>query len=302
MYSYRWVILLCMIPALAITNVFWLSFAPITSAAVEFYKVSPISIAFLSMSYMIVYILMAMPASMLVDTKGFRVSMGIGITITAVFGLIRGIFANNFVIVAAAQVGIAFGQPFLVNSITKVAARWFPVNERATASGISTMAGYVGMILAMVLTPLFSDMYGIEKTLLIYGFAAVVCAAVFIVFSKEHPKTPPGPCEELVAKISLKDIKAVVLKKNMKFLMICMFIILGIFNAVMTWVEDMLKPRGITPEQAGIIGGVIVVAGLVGAVVTSVGIRQASKAKTSFVVACNHCHSSFCRSFICNRL
>lgn len=266
-YSYRWIILLSMIPILAMTNVFWLTFAPITDAAKEFYKVSPLSIAFLSMSYMIVYIIMALPASWLVDTKGFRISMGIGAVITAVFGLIRGIWADNFQIVVAAQLGVAIGQPFLVNSITKVAAKWFPVNERATASGIATMSGYIGMIIAMVLTPPLAVSFGIERTLLFYGYAAVLCAIIFIVLSKEAPQTPPGPGEELVNKPSINDIRAVLKKKDFRKLLICIFVVMGIFNAVMTWVEDILKPRGISPEQAGLVGGILVVAGLVGAIV-----------------------------------
>ena len=192
-YPYRWVILLSIIPVLAVTQVFWLTFAPITVEATSFYHVSPLSIAFLSMSYMIIYILVTLPASWFVDTKGFRVAMGIGAVVTAVFGMARGLYASNFAVVTAAQIGVAIGQPFLMNSITKVAARWFPVNERATASGIAFMAGYIGMIIAMVLTPLLASQYGIEKMLMMYGYAAVACALIFLVLSRERPATSPAP-------------------------------------------------------------------------------------------------------------
>lgn len=266
-YPYRWVILLCMIPVLTMTNVFWLTFAPITGMAESFYNVSPLSIAFLSMSYMIVYIITALPASYVVDTKGFRMSIGIGAVITAVFGMLRGIYASNFVIVTICQLCIAVGQPFLVNSITKAAAKWFPVYERATASGIATMAGYIGMVIALILTPILTENYGMEKMLIIYGFAAIVCAFIFILFSREEPLTPPGPSEQLVTKINFSDIKNLLHKKNFSYLMICMFIIMGIFNAVMTWIEDIVSPRGISSARAGLIGGILVIVGLIGAVV-----------------------------------
>lgn len=266
-YPYRWIILLSTIPILAMTNVFWLTFAPITSIAEEFYQVSPLSIAFLSMSYMIVYIIISVPASWLVDTKGFRLSMGIGAAATAVFGITRGIFADNFVIVTIAQLGAAIGQPFLTNSITKVAARWFPVNERATATGVASMAGCLGMIIAMVLTPILNSLYGFEKMLLLYGYASVACALIFILLSKERPITPPGNAEELTNILNMKDIITILKKKGFRNLMLCFFIILGVFNAVMTWIEDILKPKGMTPDQFGLIGGVIVICGLIGAVV-----------------------------------
>lgn len=264
---YRWIILLCMIPVLAMTDVYWLTFAPITSTAEKFYGVSALHIAFLSMSYMIIYIIMAFPASWLVDTKGFRAAIGTGALLTAVFGMLRGIFASNFTIVTVAQLGVAAGQPFLVNSITKTAARWFPINERATASGIATMAGYIGMVVALVFTPSLTGKYGIEQTLMIYGYAAIICALIFILFSRERPKTPPGPSEELVSELNVKAIKGILHNKDYLYLMICLFVVMGIFNAVMTWIEDIVRPRGIISDQAGLIGGIMVVVGLIGAVV-----------------------------------
>lgn len=264
---YRWVILLSIIPILAMVNVFWLTFAPITSIAVDFYNVSPLSIAFLSMSYMIVYIIMALPASYLIDTKGFKFSVTLGSIIIGTFGILRGLYSGSFAVVTISQIGVAIAQPFLVNSTTKVAARWFPVDERATASGIATMATYIGMVIALSLTPGLTEAYGIPKMLLIYGCASIICAAIFIIFAREKPATPPGPGEELVNTFNFKDALKLTSKSDFKYLMICMFIIMGIFNAVMTWIEDILKPRGISSSMAGIIGSVLVIVGLAGAVV-----------------------------------
>ena len=60
---------------------------------------------------------------------------------------------NDFTWVIIAQIGIAIGQPFLLNAMTTVAARWFPIRERATASGLGSLAMYFGIILGMALTP-----------------------------------------------------------------------------------------------------------------------------------------------------
>lgn len=49
--------------------------------------------------------------------------------------------------------------------------------------------------------------------------------------------------------------------------MICAFISIGIFNTILTLIETILKGRGITPAEAGIIGAAFVVAGVIGAVV-----------------------------------
>ena len=132
---YRWVALFCVVPILAVTQLFWLTFSAISDTAAQFYNVTPFSIAFLSMSYMIIYIIMTIPASMLADKKGLRAAFITGAVITAVFGLMRGLCAGSFTLVVIAQIGMAVAQPFLMNPITKLAAAWFPVNERATATG-----------------------------------------------------------------------------------------------------------------------------------------------------------------------
>jgi MFS family permease len=44
------------------------------------------------------------------------------------------------------------------------------------------------------------------------------------------------------------------------------FIGLGIFNGVTTWVENIIRPRGFTPTDAGTLGALMLVGGVVGAV------------------------------------
>jgi sugar phosphate permease len=49
--------------------------------------------------------------------------------------------------------------------------------------------------------------------------------------------------------------------------MIIFFIGLGVFNSVTTWIENILSPRGFSAEQAGITGGLMIVAGIAGAII-----------------------------------
>jgi cyanate permease len=106
-----------------------------------------------------------------------------------------------------------------------------------------------------------------QQMLRIYGYASVICAAVFIILARERPASPPGPGDELVNKFSFRDALRLTGKKDFKYLMICIFVVMGIFNAVMTWIEDILRPRGITPAMAGLVGSVLVIVGLIGAVI-----------------------------------
>ena len=190
-YGYRWVVLLAFMAVIFVNQILWITFASITGPAAAFYGVSDLAIGLLSLSFMVVYIFVSIPASWVIDTYGFRVGVGIGAVLTGVFGLMRGVLSESYTTVLIAQIGIAVAQPFLLNAITKVAARWFPIQERATASGMGTLAMYAGQVVALALTPFLVLGTSIPTMLLVYGVVAVAGAAVFLIFAKEHPPRPP---------------------------------------------------------------------------------------------------------------
>ncbi len=55
--------------------------------------------------------------------------------------------------------------------------------------------------------------------------------------------------------------------KGFWYVLAIAFIGLGVFNGLTTWVEAMLRPRGFSPADAGTLGAVLLLGGLVGAVV-----------------------------------
>ncbi len=49
-YPYRWVVLLAFMSIIVVNQLLWITFAPITSNAVQYYGVSELSIGLLSLS------------------------------------------------------------------------------------------------------------------------------------------------------------------------------------------------------------------------------------------------------------
>ncbi|MEI7663269.1 MAG: MFS transporter, partial [Bacteroidota bacterium] len=147
--------------------------------------------------------------------------------------------------------------------------RWFPISERAVASGLGSLAMYLGIIFGMILTPFLVLSSGIGGTLLIYGIVSVAAAVLFVAFAKERPPTPaclPGQEERSLV---YEGLKSMLQKKNYLLLLVIFFIGLGVFNAVATWIEEIVRPRGFTITQAGVAGGLMILGGLVGAVILS---------------------------------
>jgi MFS family permease len=266
-YRYRWVVLAVFMGVIAANQLAWITFAPITGVAAKYYGVSDLSIGLLSMSFMIVYIFVSIPASWVIDTYGFRIAVSSGALLTGVFGLTRGLAGDNYSLVLISQIGIAVGQPFILNALTKVAARWFPILERATASGLGSLAMYLGIVIGMMLTPWLVLSYSINNMLMIYGIAALVVAGFFLIFAREHPPTPASPPGQDARSLVFDGLRQMMRMRDFLLLLVIFFIGLGVFNSVTTWIEDILRPRGFSILQAGVIGGLMVIGGILGALI-----------------------------------
>ncbi len=266
-YGYRWVVLLAFMFVVAINQLLWITFAPITGSAATYYGVSDLSIGLLSMCFMIVYIVVSIPASWVIDKYGIKVAVGIGVTLTGMFGLLRGLLATDYTLVLIAQIGIAVGQPFILNAVTTVAARWFPIHERATATGLGSLAMYIGIAVGLVLTPYLTIQSQISGMLGIYGVVSVISVAVFFIFVKERPPTAPCLPGQEERSLVFDGLKKSLRMKDFILLMVIFFVGLGVFNAVTTWIEDIVRPRGFSIIQAGSTGGLMIMGGIIGAVV-----------------------------------
>ncbi len=266
-YRYRWIVLLAFMLVAAANQLLWITFAPITGSAAAYYGVSDLSIGLLSLSFMLVYLVISLPASWMIDTYGIRVAVGIGAALTGVFGLLRGLLAPDYTFVLLAQIGIAIGQPFILNAVTTVAARWFPVRERATAAGLGSLAMYLGIVVALALTPYLTLRAQINGMLLVYGVISVIAAGIFFAVVKERPPTPPCPPDQAERSLVFDGLKESLRRRDFVLLLVIFFVGLGVFNAVTTWIEDIVRPRGFSSIQAGNTGGLMIVGGILGAVV-----------------------------------
>jgi len=282
-YGIRWIMLTVYMIIVAVNQLLWITFAPITGEATRYYGVSDLWIGILSMCFMIVYIVVSIPASWIIDKYGIRTGVGIGAVFTGVFGLLRGLAGTDYSLLLFAQIGIAIGQPFILNAITKLAARWFPIEERATATGLGTLAMYVGILIGMTLTPYLTIGSGIGGMLYIYGIISIITTAVFLIIIKERPPTAPCRPDQEERSLVFDGFKQTLRTRDFILLMVIFFIGLGVFNAVTTWIEDILRPRGFSATQAGITGGLMIVGGIIGAIFIPL-LSDRYKRRTPFII------------------
>jgi cyanate permease len=107
----------------------------------------------------------------------------------------------------------------------------------------------------------------IASVQLIYGGIAAVMAVLFVIFARETPPTPPFAPGQEVRALMLDGLKHALTVRPFWFDLAISFVGLGIFNGVTTWIEAMIRPRGFTPTDAGTLGALMIVGGVIGAVV-----------------------------------
>lgn len=245
----------------------WISYAPITGLAAAYYGVTDLKIGLLSMVFMLAFIPLSLPVSWAIDTYGFKLTVSIGAVLMGLFGILRGLAGENYALVLISTIGIAIAQPFLLNTWTKVPAQWFGIQERATAVGLVTLSSLVGTALGMLLPPMLIERISIAQSQLLFGGIAALSTVLFLLLAHERPHTPPCAEGEEVRALMLEGLKHALKIRDFWFYLIISFIGLGLFNGITTWVENIIRPRGFTPTDAGTLGALMLGGGVLGAVI-----------------------------------
>lgn len=283
LYRYRWVVLGAFMLVGALTQLMWLNYASITTSTRELTGVAQLmgvsesSVTLLATMFPLLYIPVSIPAGIVIDRKGFRFAVMLGAVLTAGFSFLR-LFTGSYALVLIGMIGIAVGQPFVLNSITKMVSTWFPTEESALATGIATLSLFLGMIVALAVTPAllkaFGDtLGGLRWLVLVYSIAAAAGAALFAAFARAKPPRPPVRTEaELQAEdaaINWGSLRTIFGLYDFRLLCAIIFIGNGAFVGILQLIDQLLKPKipTISQDTAGFIGAVMVIAGVVGCVV-----------------------------------
>jgi MFS family permease len=110
LYPYRWVVLAVFMFTNLTIQALWISYAPVTGPAAQFYGVTDLKIGLLAMTFMLAFIPLSIPVSWAIDTYGFRIAVSIGAVLMGVFGVVRGLAGADYNLVLISTIGIAVAQ------------------------------------------------------------------------------------------------------------------------------------------------------------------------------------------------
>lgn len=282
--SYRWIVLTVFIIIALMSQLLWLTFAPLTSEVSQLYNVTVFDISLLSLVWPLVFVITAIPVGIFIDKKGFKISVSVGALFLAAFSIIR-IFSvtldHNFTLLLISQTGAAISQPFIFGSITKLSSTWFPEKEQGIATGLGTIGLFLGMMIALAITPPLYLSFGLTRLLIIYAYMSVAATFFFIVLAKEGSLVSTA---DTSASFSFHDLWTLSKHRSFLILEFGFFVVVGGFTALMTWLEQMLNSlHGIGIDEAGLLGGLMIIGGIIGSIVIP-GISDKMKRLKPFIL------------------
>jgi Na+/melibiose symporter-like transporter len=139
---------------------------------------------------------------------------------------------------------------------------------------------FIGFTIVMIATDLILAHYreigairqGIDTILYLYGIPALIGMILYFVLVKDKPRLPPNPIAAEKKVTMTIGLKALFRNRDFLFLLGLFFIGVGAFNAILTKIDSIFKNRPLDIDSAlapGIVGGLIVIGGLCGAVILS---------------------------------
>lgn len=240
----RWAPLAGFVLVSSANQMAWLTFAPLASGAAQHYGTSDSTIALLSEVFPLVYVLGAIPASRALD-RSLRGWLCAGALLNALGALARlgGTNRSGLPWVLLGQVMVALAQPLLLNSVVALARRYLAPADRPVGIAVGSAGTFLGFVLALVTGSALG--VGRLNVLLVIGALYALVGAVAIVLALARVPgafagdAPPGGRGWAEARALWAD-------PVMRGLAYFVFVGFGAFVGLVTWVQPLLQPSGVS--------------------------------------------------------
>uniref|UniRef100_A0A0K0D3R5 MFS domain-containing protein n=1 Tax=Angiostrongylus cantonensis TaxID=6313 RepID=A0A0K0D3R5_ANGCA len=232
-YKRRWIYLLATCLVNFSNGNTWITYSSITFYTNEFYDNTNAALFF-----NVIFLALSIPVGLLAcwwtDRFGLRSAYHIGAWANFIGNVIR--FAGSgewvsknmrFPLSFTGQIVAAFAQPFVMFLPTKLAANWFPQDQRAIANTLSSMSNPVGIAVMYSVAPLIVNGSHPAAFPLLTGVCATLATlTIFITLfiTRSKPPTPVAPSRDSEIKIPpfLDGVKLCMRNKTYLVLAVCL--------------------------------------------------------------------------------
>ncbi|MCI4434861.1 MAG: MFS transporter [Thermoplasmata archaeon] len=256
----KWMIFFSYILLVALNQLLWINFVTISDVVSKIYNIDTFFVGLLAIVFPIVYVIVSIPSGIFIDRRGYKLSLLIGAIVMTIFTVIRDL-QQSYTFLFIGQLGIAFAQPFINNSVSKLANEEFPENKVPLIIGLGSLAIFIGVGAGMALPSIMLSYMGFSSMMLWITVSSIIILIIFLISlllsgMKENLKR-----EERVGFRHLLGLRELLI-----FSMVT-FVGMGVFNGILTWIQPMLSHLNISDIDVGIDGLMFVFGGMVGSIV-----------------------------------
>ncbi|CAK1544367.1 unnamed protein product [Leptosia nina] len=292
-YPIRWLVLAIFVLYSASNAMQWIQYSIIQDTVVKYYGVSDLAVYWTSMVYMLVYIPLIFPASYLLDKTNLRVTTLIGSfgNCAGAWLKVMSVRQDLFWLSFLGQTVLAFAQVFVLSIPPRLAAVWFGADQVSSACSIGVFGNQLGVAVGFLITPMIVraqgsiEQIGEDFKFLFYLVAGITTLlfVLIVLFFKAAPPTPPSSAAEKCAAMDsnfLQSLRKLATNWNYLLLLISYGLNVGVSYAIATLLNELvLRYYPGANEDAGRIGLVIVVAGMLGSLVCGIFIDKTHRFK-----------------------
>jgi predicted MFS family arabinose efflux permease len=262
----------------AATQLVWLNFAGVTTVAAAHYGVSESAIGWLAQVFPLLYVVLAIPCGLILD-RWFRAGLIAGALLTALGASVR-LIGDDYGWLLAGQIVAAIAQPLVLNAITGITGRYLSPDDRPTGIAVGTASIFAGMVIAFLLSAVFTSASDIGVMLAVTA-AFCVLAALWLIVALRNA----GSYEVLRQRPDRSALRIAWGDSLIRRLCVLAIFPFGVFVALSTFAQALLEPAGVSGGTASAILLVNVVAGVLGSAVIPILVVRRRAESTLLVVS-----------------
>eukprot|EP00475_Leptophrys_vorax_P042351 TRINITY_DN7991_c0_g1_i1.p2 TRINITY_DN7991_c0_g1~~TRINITY_DN7991_c0_g1_i1.p2 ORF type:complete len:559 (+),score=138.19 TRINITY_DN7991_c0_g1_i1:166-1842(+) len=192
---HRWVVLFLFVLLAIMNQWLWITFSTINSLTTEKFGVDDSLVTLLSSIYFIIYIPFLLIAPLMMTTHSLRYSICFAGIVNCVGALVRYIAClyDSYAVLLVGQSIAALAQPFYGPLATQLASEWFPLHERALATGVAVLSNFLGTALGLLVgAVVINSSSEYNGYILLEFLLSVIVAIVVYFFFFDTPEIPPS--------------------------------------------------------------------------------------------------------------
>lgn len=301
----------------AATQLVWLNFAGVTTVAAARYGVSESAIGWLAQVFPLLYVVLAIPCGLALD-RWFRSALLAGAVLTAVGAAVR-LIGDDFGWLLAGQILASIAQPLVLNAVTGITGRYLTEKDRPTGIAIGTASIFAGMVIAFLLSAIFTSAASLPTMLVLTAIFCIASALVLAAalrskapFDPASPHTDPaalstpstasptGPAAAAGHAVTAgspatpgelphRHVRGALATSwgdpLIRRLCVLALFPFGVFVAMSTFAQALLQPAGVSGGTASTILLVQVVAGVLGSATIPILVARHRAESTLLVVS-----------------